>query len=93
MHPSQSTISPETAKHVLYHFGHGGTQPGNFARHLLDTILLADSFNLARLANAYPAEVAAVRLAKYAPRGIEALQSIADEYASVTPLRLVEVGL
>jgi len=93
MHPSQSTISAEVAHHVLHHFGYDGVQAGSFTTHLLDAIIAADSANLARLANSFPEEVAAVRLAKFSRTGIESLQAIAQEpLAPVVTLRLVEVG-
>lgn len=71
------TIPPETANHVLFHFGHGGYEADTFTRNLITAIDSADMENVARLANAYPQLVAAVIAVKYDPDGVGALQRIA----------------
>jgi hypothetical protein len=72
------TISPETARHALWVFSCvGGARPGSFTEALLGAFAAADTANEARLAIAYPAEAAAVRLAKYDEDGIKKLQQIA----------------
>jgi hypothetical protein len=71
-------IPPETARHVLWHYGQqGGVEPGSFTRNLITTIDSADMDNVARLAGAYPSLVAAVIAAKLDPDGIASLQRIA----------------
>lgn len=78
MSTDPSLIDPETASNTLWVFGYRGTEPGSFTRRLIDTIAHADRTNEARLAQAFPAEVAAVRMAKYDAGGIAKLQVIAD---------------
>ncbi|MFJ2399800.1 hypothetical protein ACIOUE_00750 [Streptomyces xanthochromogenes] len=76
------TIPPETARHVLWVFGHrGGRRPETFTQKLLDALVHADLMDTAKLAAAFPAEVEAVKLAKYIENGVERLQQI----AGVTP--------
>lgn len=71
-------IPPTTARYVLHAFGvAGGWQPGTYTEHLISLIARADRDNAAKLATIYPAEAAAVRLAKYEQNGIATLQAIA----------------
>lgn len=78
MSPQTPTITPETARHVLWHYGQsGGCQPGSFTRRLMETIDAADIANLATLGTAYPELVAAMRTAKFDRDGIAELQKIA----------------
>lgn len=71
-------ITPTTARYVLFAFGaEGGWQPGNYTEHLISLIARADRENAAKLATIYPAEAAAVHLAKYDENGIARLQQIA----------------
>ena len=77
MSASAPTIPAETANHVLFHFGHGGYQPGSFTQHLITAIATADMVNTAKLAEAYPDYVAAVTAVHYDPDGIANLKRIA----------------
>lgn len=79
---SQFAIPPETAAHVLYIFGHVGRQPGQFALRLLQLIAGADRQNQVKLAEVYPHEVEAVRLAQYSHDGIETLKAYAEGRAA-----------
>lgn len=57
-------ISPETARHVLWHWGRpGGVQPGGFTQSLMVTIDRADHVNTQMLRTIYPALVAALKSA------------------------------
>lgn len=76
------TIPAETARHVLAIFGHGGVNPGRFGEQLITLIAGADLQNMARLADAFPSEVEAVRLAQYDADGIVKLQTIANGRAA-----------
>ncbi|MEU9498193.1 hypothetical protein [Streptomyces sp. NPDC048196] len=67
-----------TACHVLWMFGEdGGMRPGSFTEQLINTCARADVMQLARLAQAYPAEAHAVHLAKNTEDGITRLRTIA----------------
>lgn len=79
---SHSVIPAETARHVLAVFGRGGINPGRFGQQLLELIAGADLQNMARLAEAFPAEVEAVRMAQYDNDGITKLQAIANGQAA-----------
>ncbi|MFH9798042.1 hypothetical protein [Streptomyces virginiae] len=76
------TIPAETACHVLSVFGRGGYAPGRWAQQLLELIAGADIENTALLAQAFPAEVQAVQIAKYDKDGIARLQAIANGQAA-----------
>lgn len=83
-----TTIPPEVAANVLWHFGKpGGYQPDAFTQNLLATITSADLENTARLANAFPGHVAAVTAMQYDPDGAAALQRAAG-----VKLRCVHCG-
>jgi len=75
-------IGPQDALIVLQHFGH--TTPGvpdmtgTFRGRLVALIAEADAHDQRHLANAYPALVAAVRLAVSSPTGIATLHAIAS---------------
>lgn len=72
------TIPAETARHVIWTFGYeGGYRPGTYTQKLLELLAYADEANTAKLATVFPAEAAAVRLAKYAEDGMDQLQRIA----------------
>lgn len=74
-----STIPPETARHVLWHFGaDSGWRPGSFTQRLMDALAAADMTHTARLANVYPDYAAAFLAAQYDPDGIELLTDIAN---------------
>lgn len=78
MSTNSPTIPPETARHVLWTFGHkGGYQPGTYHQKLLDLLAYAPPVELAKLAQVYPAESEAVRMAKYDEDGISRLKSAA----------------
>ncbi|MBD0743502.1 hypothetical protein [Streptomyces sp. CBMA152] len=75
---NKPTIPPETARHVLWHYGqNGGHQPGSFTQRLMEAFAAADMANTAKLANAYPDYAAAFIAANLDPDGIPALQRIA----------------
>lgn len=78
MSTNQPTITPETARHVLWTFGHeGGYRPGTFTTKLLELLAYAPPTQEARLALGYPEETAAVHLAKHTEDGIAKLKTIA----------------
>lgn len=80
---TQPAISPETARHVLWTFGHqGGYSPGNFTQKLLDLLAYAPPVQMEKLALGFPEEAEAVRLAKYEETGIDQLRAIADKQAT-----------
>jgi hypothetical protein len=59
---TQPSITPETARHVLWHWGQpGGYQPGSFTQSLMCTIDRADYVHTALLRTIYPALVAALK--------------------------------
>jgi hypothetical protein len=69
------TISTETARHVLWHYGaNGGYQPGSFTQKLMAAIDAADVVHKARLRSAYPELVDAMALAANREDGIRTLQ-------------------
>lgn len=73
------TIPPQTARHVLWTFAcAGGYQPGSFTQKLLELLASADPANTAKLGLAFPAEAAAVRMAKNDADGIAKLTAIAN---------------
>ncbi|MFP3986943.1 hypothetical protein U9R90_05450 [Streptomyces sp. E11-3] len=73
-----TTIPRETARHVLWRYGHkGGAHPGSFTQHLMAAIEAADLQNRAILRDTYPALSAALHLARYDETGIAQLQRIA----------------
>jgi hypothetical protein len=75
---SSPTISAETARHVLWHYGQtGGYQPGNFTTRLMETIDAADMVNVEILRSAYPELVTAMLAAKLDPAGIARLKKAA----------------
>lgn len=74
----ETTISTETARHVLWLFGRkGGVQPGSFTQRLMAAIDVADVLNQQKIANEYPDLVAAIRMAGNDDTGIATLQQIA----------------
>jgi hypothetical protein len=86
MSTSSPTISPGTARHVLWHYGvRGGCQPGTFTQLLMRAIDNADVVNTARLRAAYPELVDAMFLAGNRKDGITRLKEAAG--IAVAPLR------
>ncbi|MER7151218.1 hypothetical protein [Streptomyces lydicus] len=80
------TISSETARHGLWHYGaEGGFQPGTFTQRLMAAIDTADVVNTARLRVAYPELVDAMFLAGSSRDGIARLQEAAGIKAA--PIR------
>jgi hypothetical protein len=78
-HPALSIedISQDDARHVLFYFNKDhGWQPGSFTQKLLELLSIADGFNYAKLAKAFPGLVAAHYLAENERNGIEILQGI-----------------
>lgn len=74
-----ATISAETARHVLFHYGRPqGYRPGSFTRQLMATIDAADADHTARLRSAYPDLVDAMNLAANERDGIAHLTAIAN---------------
>ncbi|MFE9886818.1 hypothetical protein [Streptomyces scopuliridis] len=76
------TITPETAWHVLWHYGRGGCQPGQFTQRLMDAMDAADEVNFHILAATYPELGAAMTAAKNDPNGIAELQRIGGQAAA-----------
>lgn len=73
------TIPPETARHVLWHYGRaGGCQPGSFTQRLMEAFDTADIDNAGILASAYPQLGAAMLAAKLDEDGIDRLKAIAS---------------
>ncbi|MFF4536600.1 hypothetical protein [Streptomyces aureus] len=78
MSTSSTSIPPDVAAHVLFHYGReGGYQAGSFTTSLLTAMGTADPSNLDRLALGFPEYVAAVTAIQYDPDGVEQLQDIA----------------
>jgi hypothetical protein len=78
MSTTDTTISAETARHVLWHYGQkGGCQPGSFTQRLMETIDAADITNVEILRGAYPELVAAMLAAKLDPDGVDRLKRAA----------------
>lgn len=78
MSTNSITIPAETARHVLWTFGReGGYRPGSFTQRLIELLAHADNVNMARLAQAFPAEAEAVRMAQYDEDGVAKLYAIA----------------
>lgn len=78
MSTTNTTISSETTRHVLWHFGQpGGWRPTSFTQHLMAAIETADARNQAILRAVYPALSEAVHLARYDEEGLTKLQRIA----------------
>ncbi|MEV8045913.1 hypothetical protein AB0P02_19010 [Streptomyces griseoluteus] len=72
------TIDAETARHVLWHYGHpSGWVPGSFTVLLMRVIDAADYVHKNRLRTVYPELVAAMDLAATREDGIDRLQRIA----------------
>lgn len=77
----ESRIDPHIAATTLWFFGDRSTSaysPSHWRTVLLELISLSDEGHLASLETIYPGEVAAVRLAKTAVDGIDALKRIAN---------------
>lgn len=78
-----ASISAETARHVLFHYGRpGGYRPGSFTRKLMEAIDAADIVHTARLHTAYPELVDAMTLAANERDGIARLAAIANGTAT-----------
>lgn len=74
---AQITITDETARHVLWHYGRpGGYRPGRFSELLMQAIDAADVVHTARLRTAYPELVEAMHLAAYTRDGTQRLQQL-----------------
>ncbi|MFE9949344.1 hypothetical protein ACFYRJ_17635 [Streptomyces sp. NPDC005531] len=75
---STQTITEDTARHVLWHYGsEGGLQPGNGTQRLMEAIDAADMVNVERLRLGFPELVTAMLAAKNDLDGISRLQQIA----------------
>ncbi|MFD9192942.1 hypothetical protein ACFWCA_32610 [Streptomyces phaeochromogenes] len=71
------TVSDETARHVLFHYGaEGGFRPGRFTVLLMEAIDAADVVHKARLRATYPELVDAMNLAANSDTGIAQLKKI-----------------
>ncbi|MFH9977912.1 hypothetical protein ACH4ND_01365 [Streptomyces sp. NPDC017179] len=74
-----TSISSETARHVLFHYGSPqGYRPGSFTQKLMAAIDAADVIHTARLWAAYPELVDAMNLAANERDGIARLTTIAN---------------
>lgn len=71
-----TTITPEVAAHVLWHYNGTGYRPGTYTRNLIATLAAADHHNLRRLAHVVPDYAEAVRLATQEPDGLDQLQAL-----------------
>ncbi|MER7953893.1 hypothetical protein [Streptomyces sp. NPDC096030] len=77
--PTEPVIDRETARHVLWMYGHeGGLQPGVFTQRMFGAISAASIQSKRKLANEFPELVAAIDLACLDPEGIAKLQQIAS---------------
>ncbi|WP_420032307.1 hypothetical protein ACN2WE_05440 [Streptomyces sp. cg28] len=92
MSTTNPTITVETARHVLSHFGRGGYPAGDWTESLITLIDRADMTNRAKLVTAFPEVGAAVLLAKYDEEGIATLQRIADAPKPQCPEALYDPG-
>ncbi|MFE7954430.1 hypothetical protein [Streptomyces sp. NPDC057413] len=83
MSTTQPTISQETARHVLWHYGQdGGFRPGSFTQLLMQTIAAADVVHTARLRVIYPELIDAMNQAANEADGIARLKAVATEVAA-----------
>lgn len=72
------SITPEIARHVLWHFKAAGAwEPGDLTKLLLQMLQRADVDNRGRLARVYPGYAQAVALIDSSLDGVEVLQQIA----------------
>lgn len=71
-------VTAGDAHAVLWHFGSGGYEPGDFTKALVEVIVRADPANRACLALGFPGLVSAVQLAQGRLDGIARLQAIAE---------------
>ncbi|WP_030247630.1 hypothetical protein [Streptomyces sp. NRRL S-350] len=77
------TISPETARHVLWHYDQpGGTEPDDRTRDLLLSLARCYPGDYARRALDCPEQAAAMWLAANTQDGTARLQAIASESAA-----------
>ncbi|MFH9816176.1 hypothetical protein [Streptomyces sp. NPDC017230] len=84
------SISAETARHVLFHYGRpGGYRPGSFTRKLMETIDAADVVHTARLRTAYPELVDAMNVAANERDGIDRMNAIANGGSADEPQPLM----
>jgi hypothetical protein len=69
-------VTPETARHILWHWGRpGGAQPGSFTQKLMQAIDSADRVNTELLRAVYPGLV--TELKSTDPATVARLQRIA----------------
>ena len=69
-------VTPETARHILWHWGRpGGAQPGSFTQKLMQAIDSADRVNTEILRVVYPGHVTALKSTD--PATVTQLQRIA----------------
>lgn len=73
-------ITPDIARQVLWYYGDRklGFEPGGFTHKLIGAAAHADSFNISKLALAFPEIAEAVNLAKNFPEGMDQLREIAQ---------------
>ncbi|MFI8462035.1 hypothetical protein [Kitasatospora sp. NPDC085464] len=77
------TISPETARHVLWHYDQpGGARPSTHTRHLLMALATCYPGHYARLALGCPEQAAAMWLAANTQDGTARLQAVASGSAA-----------
>lgn len=77
MTPDTQAIDPHIASEVLWHFGHGGYEPGSFVQALLTAMARADLKNFTKLQMVFPGYGSAMSLAMHRSDGIDALRAIA----------------
>lgn len=75
---AEPIITPKIANHVLWYFSHdAGFTPGGFFAAFYELAGRADKENLAKLAEGFPAEVAAFKLGRNTVGGLDMLRVIA----------------
>lgn len=67
-------VTPREALHVIWRYGSGGMEPGDFTKSLMDTIARADPENRMRLYLGFPGYVVAVDLAMNYTEGMALLR-------------------
>lgn len=72
-------ITPAIAQHVLWHYGHGGLQPGRFVARLLEAYGSADPINKAGLALGFPGYCQAMDLASGHVEGMYLLYQVVNK--------------
>lgn len=91
--PDLSDVTPEMARHVLWHFGEGGHRAGSFTTALIELIARADPANRHRMGLGFPEYAAAVAVAQNDGGGIAQLRHIAEGRPAVARAPATTVGV